>query len=148
MSEASNADADADADVDEEVIIKVSDYLDGSLAGSERAEVAKKIESDAIWKRTHDEMVEARKMISGMRKAKPPETFVEDVTGTINKRSGGAFFGRRTLGDRVPFFMIFIVAIVALAVIFFLMRSSSTGSLKVDKKHDTPTQPTKPVPTP
>ncbi|HUS30323.1 MAG TPA: hypothetical protein VMZ53_17565 [Kofleriaceae bacterium] len=143
MSEA----ADGLDDVDDEVIIKVTDYLDGSLPAAEREDVGKKIASDAAWKRTHDEMVEARKMISGLRKAKPPETFVEDVTGTINKRSGGAFFGRRTLGDRVPFGVLLILAIVALAVIFFLMRSSSTGSLKVDKKQQTQ-EPTKPVPTP
>jgi anti-sigma factor RsiW len=146
MSEAADA-TDGIDDVDDEVIIKVTDYLDGALPAAEREVVAKKIESDAVWKRTHDEMIEARKMISGMRKAKPPETFVEDVTGTINKRSGGAFFGRRTLGDRVPFGVLLILAVVALAVIFFLMRSSSTGSLKVEKR-GTHTEPTKPLPTP
>ena len=142
MSEASDPTAPDDDDddvVDDAVIIKITDYLDGKLPATERDEVATRIASDDVWKRTHDEMVEANKMISGMRKAKPPETFVEDVTGTINKRSGGAFFARRTLGDRVPFGVILIVAIVALAVIAFLMRSSSTGSLKVDK-HKTPTQ--------
>jgi anti-sigma factor RsiW len=140
-------DNDADSDVDEEIIIKVTDYLDGALTGPEREDVAKKIASDEVWKRTHDEMVEARKMISGMRKAKPPETFVEDVTATINKRSAGRFFGRRTLGDRVPFGVLLVVALVALIVIAFLMRSSPTGSLKVEK-HDTPTEPAKPIPTP
>lgn len=147
MSEATAPDED---DVSDEIIIKVTDYLDGSLPATERDEVAKKIESDPVWKKTHDEMVEARKMISGMRKAKPvePDKFVEDVTATIHKRSGGAFFGRRTLGDRVPFGILLIVAIVALVVIAFLMRSSSTGSLKVDKQK-TPTQERqKAVPTP
>lgn len=147
MSEAADAPDSAD-DVDDEVIIKLTDYIDKKLPAAERAEVEKKIESDPIWKRTHDEMIEAAKMISGMRKAKPPEPdkFVEDVTGTINKRSGGAFFGRRTLGDRVPFGVLLALAIIALAVIFFLMRSSSTGSLKVDKKP--PPAPTKPMSTP
>jgi anti-sigma factor RsiW len=144
MSDAAGDDID---DVDDETIIKLTDYVDGKLSAAERADVEKKIASDPTWKRTHDEMVEAKKMISGMRKAKPPETFVEDVTGTINKRSGGAFFGRRTFGDRVPFGVLLVVAIIALAVIFFLMRSSPTGSLKVDKKQETH-EPQKPVPTP
>ena len=150
MSEADASPPAEDDDVDEEVIVKITDYLDKKLPAAERDEVAKKIESDPVWKRTHDEMVEASKMISGMRKAKAPEPdkFVEDVTGTIHKRSGGAFFARRTLGDRVPFGIILIVAIVALIVIAVLMRSSSTGSLKVDKQK-TPTQERqKPVPTP
>ena len=149
MSDAATDDID---DVPDEVIIKLTDYVDGKLSAAERADVEKKIASDPVWKRTHDEMVEAveaKKMISGMRRAKPPEPdkFVEDVTGTIHKRSAGAFFGRRTFGDRVPFGVLLVVAIVALAVIFFLMRSSPTGSLKVDKKQETH-EPQKPVPTP
>ena len=145
MSDAATDDIE---DIDDEIIIKVTDYVEGTLSAAERADVEKRIASDPKWKTTHDEMVEAKKMISGMRKAKPPEPdkFVEDVTGTINKRSGGAFFGRRTFGDRVPFGALLVVALVALAVIFFLMRSSSTGSLKVDPKASP--APTKPMPTP
>ena len=71
-------------DVDDEIIVKVSDYLDGVLTGADKADVEKKIASEPAWKQTHDEMVETRKMISGMRKAKAPETFVQDVTGTIH----------------------------------------------------------------
>lgn len=149
MSEADPTPPDDD-DVDDEVIIKITDYLDKKLPAAERDEVEKKIASDPVWKRTHDEMIEANKMISGMRKAKAPEPdkFVEEVTGTIHKRSGGAFFARRTLGDRVPFGILLIVALLALVVIALLMHSSSTGSLKVDP-HKTPTQERqKPVPTP
>jgi anti-sigma factor RsiW len=135
-------------DVDDEIIVKVSDYLDGALSGDEKAAVAAKIASDPAWKQTHDEMVETRKMISGMRVAKAPETFVEDVTGTINKRSAGRFFARRTLGDRVPFGVLLVVAIIALGVIAYLMKSSPTGSLKVDQQRDQTHEPTKPIPTP
>jgi anti-sigma factor RsiW len=135
-------------DVDDEIIVKVSDYLDGALSGDEKAAVAAKIASEPVWKQTHDEMVETRKMISGLRIAKAPETFVEDVTGTIHKRSAGRFFARRTLGDRVPFGVLLVVAIIALGVIAYLMKSSPTGSLKVDKAHEQTQEPTKPIPTP
>lgn len=128
-------------DVDDEVIIKVTDYLDGTLSPDERVEVEKKIATDPVWSATHDEMVDARKVISGMRKAKAPETFVEDVTATIHKRSAGAFFARRTFGDRVPFGVLLIVAFVAIAVVGFLMWSSPTGSLKVQDKRVTPKPP-------
>jgi hypothetical protein len=66
-------------------------------------------------------------------------TFVEEVTGTIHKRSAGRFFGRRTLGDRVPFGILIIVAVLVLAGIGIAMHYSSTGSLKVDV--DVPAQP-------
>lgn len=125
-----------DIDVSDSVIIKVTDYLDGNLTGAEKAEVEARIASDKpedrAWKQTHDEMVEAKKAISGIRKAKAPETFVEDVTSTIHKRSAGRFFARRTLGDRVPFGVLLIVAAIALGIVGYLMRSSPTGSLKVD----------------
>ena len=68
----------------------------------------------------------------------------EDVTATIHKRSAGRFFGKRTLGDRVPFLAILVVAILGLAAIGYVMYSSQTGSLKVDKSSKTP-QPTGPV---
>ena len=137
-----------DLDVDDEIIVKVTDYVEGVLKGADKEAVAAKIASDPTWKQTHDEMVEARKMISGMRVAKAPETFVEDVTGTIHKRSAGRFFARRTLGDRVPFGVLLVVAIIALVVIAYLMKSSPTGSLKVDQQHDSTHEPTKPIPTP
>jgi len=121
-------------DIDEEIVAKVSDYVDGLLKGAERDEVAKKIESDPAWKQTHADMVENKKFMSGMQKARAPATFTEDVTGTINKRSKGKFFARKTLGDRVPFNVLLIIAILAMATVGYLMWSSQTGSLKVEKK--------------
>jgi hypothetical protein len=137
--------SETEADIDDEIVVKVSDFLDGALQGTERDEVAKKVESDPAWKQVHDEMVETRKFISGMRKAKAPETFTNEVTETINKRSRGRFFARKTLGDRVPFNALLIVAIIALAAVGYLMWSSETGSLKVEKK-PAPTEPPPPPP--
>ncbi|HEU4614947.1 MAG TPA: hypothetical protein VFS15_22800 [Kofleriaceae bacterium] len=131
-------------DIDDEIVAKVSDYLDGLLSGTERDEVAKKIETEPAWKQTHAEMVETRNHLSGLQKARAPATFTNDVTGTIAKRSAGRFFGRKTLGDRVPFNAILIVAMLALAVVGYLMWSSQTGSLKVDHK----AAPTEPPPAP
>ena len=122
------------ADIDDEIVATISDYLDGALAGAQRDEVTAKIGNDAEWKRVHDEMLETRNFLSGMRKARAPESFATDVTATIHKRSAGRFFGRRTFGDRVPFGALVIVAVLALAVIGYVMWSSQTGSLKV--QHD------------
>jgi anti-sigma factor RsiW len=129
----------SDDDIPEDVIVKVTDYLDGKLTGAAKAEVEAKIAStdpaDKVWKTTHDEMREARDMISGIRlkTAKAPDQFVEHVTETIHKRSAGRFFARRTLGERVPFGVLVIIALVALGIVGYLMWSSPTGSLKVEK---------------
>ena len=112
------------------VIAQLSDYLDGATAN--RAEIAAKIASDPDWKRLHDEMVdssEAAKQLSGLRKAHAPVTFTEDVTGTIEKRSAGRFFGRRTFGDRVPFGLLLVLALIVLGAIGYVLWSSPTGSL-------------------
>ena len=114
------------SDDDDEMIAKVSDYLDGLLVGPEKDDVAKKIESDPAWKETHDEMVETRKALSGMQKARAPGHFAKDVTETIKKRSGGRFFGRN---DRV-LLPVMILAMLALVVIAYVMWTSQTGSLK------------------
>jgi hypothetical protein len=52
------------------------------------------------------------------------------VTATIHQRSAGRFFARRTLGDRVPFGALLVIAVLGLAVIGYFMWASETGSLK------------------
>ncbi|HEU4732637.1 MAG TPA: hypothetical protein VFT22_32300 [Kofleriaceae bacterium] len=127
-------------DLDEAIIARVSDYLDGLLAGPERAEVARKIADDPAWKRAHDELTETRKQLSGLRKAHAPSSFAQDVAETIHQRSAGRFFGRPRLGDRVPFGALLVVALAGLIAIGYILWSSSTGSLKVehDREHPVP----------
>lgn len=119
------------SDEEDEIIAKVSDYVEGTLEGPEKEVVAKKIADDPAWKRVHDEMVETREAISGLQKAHAPPTFAEDVTSTIHKRSAGRFFAKRTFGDRVPFGVLLVVALVMLVAIAGVLWMSQTGSLKV-----------------
>ena len=122
--------------LDDAVVARVSDYLDGALTGAERAEVAGKIASDATWKRAHDELTETRNYLSGLRKAHAPPSFAEHVTETIHQRSAGRFFARKTLGDRVPFGVLLVIALAGLLVIAYVLWASATGSLKVDRTRD------------
>ena len=115
---------------EDELIAKISDYLDGS--GDK--DVADKIANDPEWKRVHDELVETRKAISGLQKAHAPSTFAEDVTATIHKRSAGRFFARRTLGDRVPFGVLLVIALVLLIGVAGVLWMSQTGSLRVHRE--------------
>jgi len=120
---------------EDEIVAKLSDFLDGALKGTERDEVAAKIESDEAWKQAHGELVETRKALSGMRKAAAPPSFAQDVTSTIHKRSAGRFFGRRTFGDRVPFGALVAVAVLGLVVVAYFMWASQTGSLEGKHEH-------------
>jgi anti-sigma factor RsiW len=124
------------SEAEDVIIVEVSDYLDGTLAGPEKETVAAKISNDPEYKRVHDEMVETRKALSGLQKARAPSTFAQDVTSTIHKRSAGRFFARRTVGDRVPFTALLVVAVLGLIVIAYLLWASETGSLKPSPDHD------------
>jgi anti-sigma factor RsiW len=119
-------------EIDDAIIVKVSDYLDGALAGAERAEVERKIAEDAAWQRAHTELTETRKFLSGLRRASAPASFADGVAETIHQRSAGVFFAKKTLGDRVPFGALVAAALLALVVIGYVLWASSTGSLKVD----------------
>lgn len=122
-------------EIPDDVIAQVSDFLDGALAGAQRDEVAKKVADDPLWQRAHREIAETRSYasgLSGLAKAHAPSSFAQDVADTIHQRSAGRFFGKRTLGDRVPFGVILVVALIVIAVIGFVLWSSPTGSLKRD----------------
>ena len=118
---------------DDAMIATLSDYLDGLLPEAERAEIERKVADDAEWKRAHDELRETRNALSGLQKARLPSTFTEGVTETIHKRSAGRFFARRTFGDRVPFGVLLVVALILLIGVAGVLWTSSTGSLKIER---------------
>src|SRR4051812_26465616 len=108
-------------EIPDEIIVGLSDYLDGALDPAGRAEVEQKIASDAQWKRAHEELIETRKFMSGLQKAHAPTTFADEVTSTIHTRSAGRFFGKRTFGDRVPFGALLVVALLGLIAIGYIL---------------------------
>lgn len=130
--------ADDDVEIPDDVIAALSDYLDGTLGEAARADVDRKLADDPLWQRAHAELQETRRAVSTLRKARAPETFDQNVTSTIHKRSAGRFFGRRTLGDRVPFGVLLVLALAALVAIAIVLRSSQTGSLKPNPKDRPP----------
>lgn len=124
-----------EVEIDDEIIIALSDYFDGTLSPDKKREVEEKIKTDPAWKAAHDEMLDTKSpsALSGLQKARAPASFAEDVTGTIYKRSGGRLFGKRTFGDRVPFMPILVLAMILLVVLAYVLWTSQTGSLKVQK---------------
>ena len=121
-----------ETEVDDAIIVALSDYLDGTLPAEQKQDVEAKIANDPVWKAAHDDMVGTRNAISGLQKVRAPESFAQDVTNTIHKRSAGRLFGRKTLGDRVPFGVLLAIALVGLGIIAYVLWSSPTGSLKVE----------------
>lgn len=122
---------------EDEVIATLTDYLDGTLPAPKKVEVEAKLD-EPEYKRILAELKETRKVddISAVlkaRKAPAPEDIGEKIEQKIHSRSAGRFFGRKTFGDRVPFTALLVIAVIGLAVIGYVLWSSQTGSLKVDK---------------
>lgn len=119
------------------VIATLSDYLDGTLPAAKKTEVEAKL-GDEDYQRILGELKDMRKPddISAVLKARvaPAEDFNDKVENKIHARSAGRFFGRKTFGDRVPFSALLVIAVLGLAVIGYVLWSSQTGSLKVDKR--------------
>ena len=116
----------------EDIEAKLSDYHDGMLPGPERDLVKAHLEGCEACRAAYAQLEETMTALSAMRGKKegsPPE-LTERVADTIHRRSAGRFFGRKTLGDRVPFGALLIVAIIVLGVTAAVLYSSTTGNLR------------------
>ena len=116
----------------EEIEAKLSDYHDGTLPEAERAVVKAHLEGCAACRAAYADLEQTMAALSGMKGKKegaPPE-LTDRVTETINRRSAGRFFGRKTLGDRVPFGVLLIVALIVLGATAAILWSSTTGSMR------------------
>jgi anti-sigma factor RsiW len=115
----------------EEFEARFSDLHEGSLVDPERAEVRAHLATCQVCRDAYREFEETMAAL-GKLKGQPtaPAEFTAGVADTIHRRSAGRFFGKKTLGDRVPFGVILIVALVVLIAIALVLWSSATGSLR------------------
>jgi anti-sigma factor RsiW len=117
-------------DEHEEIEAKLSDYVEGSLPASEAAAVEEHLRGCAACTEALAAVKETVSALSGLHKIPAPPHFERDVAETIRRRSGGRFFGRRAFGDRVPFELLAILALGLGLALYFLLRTSDTGSLR------------------
>ena len=130
---------------DDAMAAKLYDYAEGTLAEADRAEVEAYLRSrgelplaDADAPPGADTS-SSKVDLRALRAAAAPPAFTESVAATIHQRSAGRFFGRRTLGDRVPLGWLMAIALVVLVVVFAIVWSSPTGSLSLRRPGPGPT---------
>lgn len=114
----------------ERIEAMLSDYVEGTLSLEERKEVEAHLARHPELAADLEAMREDRKKLESLNKTPAPEELGKKVEELIHRRSAGRFFGRRAFGDRVPFGVLAIVALVMAIAIAWLLRSSSTGSLR------------------
>ncbi|MBK9033046.1 MAG: zf-HC2 domain-containing protein [Myxococcales bacterium] len=118
---------------DERLQAMLADYVDGTLTPAERAEVEAALAADPELRAEVEDLRGSMGLLKSLSPAAAPPELGKTVEDTIHRRSAGRFFGRRTLGDRVPFGVLLILGLIALVAIVALLWSSPSGSLKRDR---------------
>lgn len=111
-----------------------SEYYEGSLAPAKADEVKALIAGDEKYKKAYADFEKTMEMLSGMHKMSAPLDFDKKVEGTIHRRSGGRFFGQRAFGERIPYELLAVVVMLLAALVYWMGRSSATGSHKLGKE--------------
>jgi anti-sigma factor RsiW len=117
------------ADEHEDIESRLSDYYEGQLSDEDAAAVEAHLEACAACREAYRELEETVEALLGLHRMAKPQRFKDEVQQTIRRRSAGRFFGRRALGDRIPFELLAILALLVGLLVYGMLRASETGSL-------------------
>ncbi len=132
-TEAAQSDFDANVEL-------FSDYYEESLPADKHAEIKKLIREDEKYKKAYADFEKTMEVLSGMHKMSAPLDFDKKVEGTINRRSGGRFFGRKAFGDRIPFEILAVMVMLLAAFVYWMGRTSGTGGHRLQNDNAPPPQ--------
>jgi anti-sigma factor RsiW len=109
-----------------------TDLEEGTLPAADAGRVREHLAGCPACAAAHAEFKRTLAALSGLGKVAAPAGLPGAVEETIHRRSGGRFFGRRAFGDRIPFEVLALIALVVIVALFLFARSSSTGSLRIE----------------
>jgi anti-sigma factor RsiW len=102
-----------------------SDYYDGTLSAERRAALEAHLTACGRCRAEYDKLREAVSQVALLGRASAPPDLEERVAQTIHRRSAGRFFGKRVFGDRVPFEVLALIALILLVGVYVLARMRS-----------------------
>src|SRR5215470_17115163 len=114
MSQAEDAHAAAEADF--------SEYYERSLEEARAKAVEAHLGECERCRAEYRRFQSALGALSGLGRVAAPPDFEEQVAQTIHRRSAGRFFGRRAFGDRVPFELLAVLALLILVAAYAILR--------------------------
>ena len=126
----------ATSDEHERVEARLSEYFEGALGEAEDEEVAAHLEACAVCKAAYQELEQTVGALAGLHRMAAPQAFERSVAETIHRRSAGRFFGRRAFGDRIPFELLALAALILGLAVFAMLRTSETGTLSSPTRGD------------
>ncbi len=122
--------ADAEITIHDQIEQQFSDYYEDELSAAERTMFDEHLASCPDCTVAFNQFRNTVEAIAGLGKMAAPTGFEKDVEASIAKRSAGRFFANRKLTDRLPLTIIAFSMIVLGMILYLLLRSSETGSLK------------------
>lgn len=118
---------------DEDACLELfSDHYEDNLPADVRAKVDERLRVDGDFAKAYASFSATMEALSGMHKMSAPVDFGDRVEDTIHRRSGGRFFGRKAFGERIPYEILAVVVMLIAALVYWVGRSSSTGSHKLN----------------
>lgn len=120
------------------IIAALTDYHEGMGTAEQRKQIEAKLASDPAWQAIDAEMREELPPLAKLRKVAAPEEMTAAVTETIHRRSGGRFFGKRAVGDRLPTGLLLVIAVLLLGAMTAVWCRSTTGSLTSPRGTEAP----------
>jgi len=125
-------------EVHPEFEVQFSELEEGTLSAERSADVRSHLASCPACAAAHADFCRTLAALSGLNRVSAPPSLPADVASTIHRRSAGRFFGRRAFGDRVPFEVLAGLALVIGMLIYWLIRSSATGSFRLERERERP----------
>ena len=119
----------ASTEDEDAIIAALADYHEGAGSAERRAEIEAKLASDPAWQAIDAELRAELPPLAKLGKVAAPPELASAVTETIHRRSAGRFFGKRTLGDRLPTGLLLAIAAILLGAMTAVWCRSTTGSL-------------------
>lgn len=123
---------------EDEIIAALADYHEGAGSAERRAEIAAKLASDPAWQAIDAELRAEPPPLAKLGKVAAPPELASAVTETIHRRSAGRFFGKRSLGDRLPTGLLLAIAAILLGAMTAVWCRSTTGSLTAPRGTEAP----------
>lgn len=121
MGEATGEPTGKDGDEHAAVEADFSDHYENSLSAERTRAVEAHLATCERCRGEYDRFRNALGALSGLLRVPAPPHFEDQVAETIHRRSAGRFFGRRAFGDRVPFELVAVVALIGMAAAYWLL---------------------------
>ena len=117
-------------DEHENIEADFSEYYDKQLPAERETEIERHLAQCEACKSAYEEFTHTVEALSGLHQLPAPQELPSDIEGAIRQRSGGRFFGRKTVGDRIPFGLLALLALIVGLLILIFLRWGGTGALR------------------